>query len=175
MAGNGSSDEGKSPVPPQSPSGPGKVIEKTLREWILDVSNNPSDYELEKSCSIYTVPQNIKNIHKEYFTPKIVSIGPFHYHKIRDLDDYKKLNLFRLLKLTSFKEGHGDPARVYDSWLKVMKSSVPQAKSCYSFPGGLNQGGIFEKDDQFAQMMLLDGCFVIELLRLFQLSKEVRT
>lgn len=41
------------------------------------------DQEPDKlpECCIYRVPQNIRNVNEDAYTPKEISIGPFHHGK----------------------------------------------------------------------------------------------
>ena len=42
-------------------------------------------------CCIYRVPKNLRQINKEAYSPKLISIGPFHHGKdeVRDMEKLK--------------------------------------------------------------------------------------
>ena len=67
------------------------VIEDNLicEELIIDV---PLDMEPVqwRECCIYKVPKKLRQVNKEAYTPKLISIGPFH-HGLKDLRGEKEL------------------------------------------------------------------------------------
>ena len=46
---------------------------------------------LVSSCCIYKIPQKIRKLNEEAYTPSIVSIGPFHYgdKRLEAMEDLK--------------------------------------------------------------------------------------
>ena len=67
------------------------VMENNLmrEELIIDI---PSDMEAIqwRECCIYKVPRKLRQVNKEAYTPKLISIGPFH-HGEKDLMGEKEL------------------------------------------------------------------------------------
>jgi hypothetical protein len=55
--------------------------ENENRELIIHMENMLQSVELPlvSRCCIYKVPQKIRKLNQEAYTPTIVSIGPFHY------------------------------------------------------------------------------------------------
>ncbi|XP_057489793.1 UPF0481 protein At3g47200-like [Actinidia eriantha] len=120
---------------------------KTIHKKISDAADKRGAH-LE--ASIYRVPHELRNLKKSAYTPRLVSIGPFHS---------KNKNLFG----QEFKTSYADSllSRVTEQkyellrkCMEEMEREVDEAKKCYSEQvGKLN-----------AEMLLLDGCFVIEFL-----------
>ncbi|KAM7490177.1 hypothetical protein LguiA_033098 [Lonicera macranthoides] len=106
--------------------------------------------ETSEYC-IYRVPQKIRKINEEAYNPRVISIGPFHHgdERFRSMEVFKK----RYFKKVVRRDG-GAHLKNYIEFLKCCEASIRQ---CYS--------EIIEMDsDEFVTMMLVDGCFIIELL-----------
>ncbi|KAK3412084.1 hypothetical protein EUGRSUZ_I00871 [Eucalyptus grandis] len=101
--------------------------------------------------SIYRIPDYLKDGDKKAYVPQIVSLGPYHHGKdhLRRMDQHK-LRCLRCILERSHHE--------IDLYLDSMKEVEQRARSCYDET-------ISMSSDKFTQMMVLDGCFVIELLR----------
>ncbi|KAK3412076.1 hypothetical protein EUGRSUZ_I00854 [Eucalyptus grandis] len=85
--------------------------------------------------SIYRIPNYLKNGNKKAYVPQIVSLGPYHHGK-----DHLP---------------HMDQHKLY---IDSVKKVEQRARSYYD-------GQIFMSSCSFVEMMVLDGCFVIELLQ----------
>ncbi|KAE8126136.1 hypothetical protein FH972_020880 [Carpinus fangiana] len=105
---------------------------------------------------IFRVPAHVREVDDRAYSPRIVSIGPYHHDEeaLRPFEDHKKRFLSRLKK----RMGPECQERRLE---KAMQEMEEKTRECYSE----DFGGI-ERDD-FVQMMLLDGCFIVELLRLY--------
>ncbi|KAK3412086.1 hypothetical protein EUGRSUZ_I00876 [Eucalyptus grandis] len=101
--------------------------------------------------SIYRIPDYLKDGDKKAYVPQIVSLGPYHHGKdhLRHMDQHKWRCLCRILE-----RSHHEIGLYIDSLKKVEQ----RARSCYD-------GKISMSSGSFVQMMILDGCFVIELLQ----------
>ncbi|XP_072972937.1 UPF0481 protein At3g47200-like [Typha angustifolia] len=106
-------------------------------------------------CTIYRVPPEIRSTLPEAYTPMAVCIGPFFYSerngtKLRQMQDYKWTCMRKLM-----------PNDEYSGWLKVglvlMKILEPTIRASYS-------DEIKMSSDDLAEMLLLDGCFILHLL-----------
>ncbi|XP_078154802.1 UPF0481 protein At3g47200-like [Carex rostrata] len=120
-------------------------IQKKLR----DLPGTPMEKEM---FTMFRVPENIRQKHKELYEPKMVSIGPYYNghdalqymekHKCRFLRDYLSRN----------------PGNTLEHCVSELRGLESQARRCY-----------FEEvklppSNQFLMMMLFDGCFIIELI-----------
>ena len=105
-----------------------------------------------KYWSVSRVPAHVREVEKGAYTPKIVSIGPFHHNEpsLRAFEDQKMRFLSRLQNQFSVE--------VLQTAMREMEENT---RKCYSESfQGINS-------ENFVQMMLLDGCFIVELLRLY--------
>ncbi|KAJ9559047.1 hypothetical protein OSB04_013661 [Centaurea solstitialis] len=108
------------------------------------------------TCSIFKVPQTLIEINGNSYQPHIVSIGPFHHGQphLRMIEEHKWRFLRQLLNRTQTK------GMVLKDYLKAVQKLEVEARECYSetIPYGT---------DEFVEMMVLDGCFLVELFRKF--------
>lgn len=111
------------------------------------------------TCSIFRVPKSFTDVNGKLYQPQLISIGPLH-HGVAHLEmmeehKYHYLGLLlartRGLSLAGLLDGVGP--------------LVGPARECYS--EAVNLG-----DEEMAEMMVVDGCFVIELFR--KVAKRVR-
>ncbi|KAM7490189.1 hypothetical protein LguiA_033110 [Lonicera macranthoides] len=111
--------------------------------------------EIEPSVTseycIYQVPQKIRKLNEEAYNPFVISIGPFHHgdERFRSMEVFKKRYFKKVVR-----RDDGVHLKKYIEFLKNCEASIRQ---CYS--------EIIEMDsDEFVTMILVDGCFIIELL-----------
>ncbi|PWA39120.1 hypothetical protein CTI12_AA574670 [Artemisia annua] len=106
------------------------------------------------TCSIFRVPQTLLDVNGKSYQPRIVSIGPFHHGQpqLRMMEEHKWQFLRQLLNRTEAK------GMVLEDYLKAVQRLEGTARECYSET-------ISYSTDEFVEMMVLDGCFVIELFR----------
>lgn len=108
-----------------------------------------------RSCRyIDKVPENLKGMYPKASEPEIVSIGPYHRgnDKLLQCEDYKWYYLDSLVNRSVRKEV-GLP-----KYVDAMKKLEMDTRNCY-------RESIPMSSTDFVQMMVLDGCFVIEVLR----------
>ncbi|XP_049934583.1 putative UPF0481 protein At3g02645 [Nymphaea colorata] len=118
-------------------------------------SYDPSEYEskLEKRC-IYRWPNDlvITSSLSKHRTPHMVSLGPFHHRKehLQPMEHHKVRALFRILKKSNVSTS---------DFIKSLKDVEQELRDSYD---NLDQK---MTSDSFLRMMLLDGCFMLELFR----------
>ena len=83
------------------------VIEDNLicEELIIDVPLVMEPVQW-RECCIYKVPKTLRQVKKEAYTPKLISIGPFH-HGEKELRDEENENVpsdMEMLKVRYFKD-----------------------------------------------------------------------
>ncbi|XP_071690666.1 UPF0481 protein At3g47200-like [Rutidosis leptorrhynchoides] len=110
----------------------------------------------KSTCSIFKVPQTLIDVNGKSYEPHIISVGPFHHGQphLKMIEEHKWRFLRQLLNRTSVK------GTVLEDYLKAVQPLEITARECYS-------GTVPYSTDEFIEMMVLDGCFVIELLRKF--------
>ncbi|KAF8012363.1 hypothetical protein BT93_I0496 [Corymbia citriodora subsp. variegata] len=118
-------------------------------EWVISIEgkieqggqdNLPGSWA---KLSIYRIPRYFKNGEDKDWIPQIVSLGPYHHRDkhLRHMERHKWRCLHRILERS-------------DSVKKVEQ----RARVCY-------EGRISMSHDKFVEMMVLDGCFVIEMFQ----------
>ncbi|XVF77844.1 hypothetical protein PTKIN_Ptkin14bG0079700 [Pterospermum kingtungense] len=96
----------------------------------------------------------------EFQKPELVSIGPYHRDEEHPLDKYKHFFLEKYLSRTS-----NDPERNLCFYVGEIIALEKRARACYS------EDFVMSSRD-FVKMMLVDGCFTIELLLHFGGSED---
>ncbi|KAK9139179.1 hypothetical protein Scep_008860 [Stephania cephalantha] len=103
---------------------------------------------------IFRVPRNLRESHPKAFSPQVVSIGPYHRGdpSLKDMEKHK----WRLLRHVLDRTGLH-----LEFFLQAMIELEDQTRRCYS--------KLSLADDissqEFVEMMMLDACFIVELLR----------
>ncbi|KAJ4783606.1 hypothetical protein LUZ62_034852 [Rhynchospora pubera] len=120
----------------------------TLEQKILGIPGRQGEAE---KFTIFRVPDNIRQKNKQLYEPRMVSIGPYHHgrdafhamemHKLRYLRDYLSRNTRNSI----------------NHCISKLRGLEFQARQCYFEEVKL-------QTDEFLEMMLLDGCFIIEFL-----------
>ncbi|KAI3913495.1 hypothetical protein MKW98_003974 [Papaver atlanticum] len=157
--------------------------------WVIEIKDygEGGDYDSGKSWTIFRIPRNMYEISKSAYTPKIVSIGPLtplglrvDHVRYKAMEEHKKRYLLRLLGYTGTKDARNSVFDDFESDVGERSSSYTRAKpvglgtlvnamqdlekitrKCYS------EAIHMKKKNSFVQMMVMDGCFIIELLRLY--------
>lgn len=107
--------------------------------------------------SICKIPLHVRQDNEKAYAPRLVSIGPFHYKKpgLEFMEAQKLRFLDRLVARSSHHNVH---------LLKVLGDAVKEleaeTRECYA------EDLTHIDSASFTKMMLVDGCFAIELLRL---------
>jgi hypothetical protein len=106
-------------------------------------------------CCVFRVPHNLIEINGKSYQPRIVSIGPYHRGQpnLQMMEEHKWRYLRSLLSRT--KEAKGI---TLEDYLKCIHPLEKDARECYSETIHLGT-------DEFLEMMVLDGCFILELFR----------
>ncbi|KAF3792714.1 UPF0481 protein [Nymphaea thermarum] len=128
-------------------------------EWVITIREKLQQ-SLEEDCSaswgklcIYRIPKCLRDSDdNKTYVPQIVSLGPYHHDRkktFRDMEHHKWRALRRILERTK------QDVRQY---FHAMKDLEKRARECY-------EGIISIGSDEFCEMMILDGCFILELFR----------
>ncbi|KAI3916326.1 hypothetical protein MKW98_004767 [Papaver atlanticum] len=114
------------------------------------------------SLCIYIVPEILRKGNENSFEPVLVSIGPFHHGKqgLEAMEKHKWRYLRALLNRKPNLES------VLDDCVKAMKQLEQRARKCYEEPINMSS-------NEFVEMMIVDGCFTIELFLSYS-RKELR-
>ncbi|XAR74024.1 hypothetical protein NMG60_11008176 [Bertholletia excelsa] len=133
--------------PPKSPESEWVI---GIREKLEQAHQDDIAGEWAKVC-IYRVPQCLRESEDKVYIPQTVSLGPYHHGKrrYRNMDRHKWRALYHILKRTR---------QDIELYLDSMKELEERARACYEGPISLSS-------NEFAEMMVLDGFFILELFR----------
>ncbi|KAK6927503.1 Protein of unknown function DUF247, plant [Dillenia turbinata] len=108
---------------------------------------------------IFRVPERLRKINEAAFMPRVVSIGPFHRNKasLQAMEEQKLRYLKIFLKQTEEKLCLEDYVKAIRGWLQGARNSYGEA--------------IDLNDEEFLQMILVDGSFIIMLFLLNSFPK----
>ncbi|KAL5700487.1 hypothetical protein ACHQM5_025923 [Ranunculus cassubicifolius] len=127
--------------------------------WVVNVNEKLVDFDVSheiehwKKQSIYTVPACVKDLNKKAYKPQIVSFGPWHHNEeqLIQMEVHKHRALLHFLKRSN---------KTVDTYVEALQGSVQELRDSYDWvdPKWLD-------DERFLQLMILDGCYMLELLR----------
>ncbi|KAF8015760.1 hypothetical protein BT93_H1329 [Corymbia citriodora subsp. variegata] len=117
-----------------------------------------SPISLERS--IFKVRHPLREVNEKAYDPEILAIGPYHHGN----DKYKFMEEQKLRYLQRLLERRNEGS--LDKCMSKLRELEQQAHNCYAETIDASQ-------ENFLAMMLIDGCFIIELFRKFNM-KELR-
>lgn len=128
------------------------------KDWIADIKEKlastdlAEEEQLWKKHSIYKIPKFFADIKRHAYKPQVVSFGPYHHGEpqLVQMEDHKRRALLHLLRRTN--------KRIED-YTKALEAVLQQLMDSYE---GLDDAWRDEK--RFLQLMVLDGCFMLEIL-----------
>lgn len=120
-----------------------------MREKLQQPRKDASASLTGNTC-IYRVRQALRERNKKLFIPQIVSLGPYHHGKpeFSNMEDQKWRILGHVLQRQKQDVEH---------YFYALRELEKDARSRYEGPVNL-------PEDQFVEMMVLDGLFVVEFL-----------
>jgi hypothetical protein len=136
-------------------------------EWMRKMTTEMTeetggDYQ-QKGLKVPRVPSTFRKIeqNKKCYDPSMVSLGPYHHGK-------QELKEMEELKFPMARQFVRDCEMPFEAmWSKVKELKIAASK-CYVE----DMIAKFNKDDQFNQMMFLDGCFILQFLICFMQKPE---
>ncbi|GMP82850.1 hypothetical protein CsSME_00036980 [Camellia sinensis var. sinensis] len=127
-----------------------KQLACSLRDKVCNES--PS---LSENC-IFKVPGTLKRHNESIYEPKIVSIGPFHYGTER-LKPMEKIKLWYLHSLLA-RLPPLPQEETLQHFIVNIREVAKYTSNCYA-------GRLDQSEGELVEMMILDGCFLLELFR----------
>ncbi|KAA8547148.1 hypothetical protein F0562_003586 [Nyssa sinensis] len=126
-------------------------------EWVITIKEKLDQARQDDAAGswanlcIYRVPQYLRDGDDKAYIPQTASMGPYHHGKrrLRNMDHHKWRSLYHILKRTD------QEIKLY---LDSIKELEEKARACY-------EGTITLSSNEFVEMMVLDGCFILELFR----------
>ncbi|KAF5465137.1 hypothetical protein F2P56_015168 [Juglans regia] len=111
-----------------------------------------------KECCMHKVHELLRDVNKKAYKPTLLAIGPYHHGKVGQgfMEEHKLRYLQQMLERT------GGSVETYIAALRELEET---ARKCYV-------ECISQTPDECVEMMLLDGCFIIELFRKYEIYKK---
>ncbi|KAL7105828.1 hypothetical protein ACP275_07G070100 [Erythranthe tilingii] len=105
----------------------------------------------QSQCTIYRVHKHLRNVNMKGYEPEVVSIGPYHRGKdnLTMMEDKKLCYLHLLLQHKNEN---------IENYVAAIEPLELEARKCYAEHISLNAV-------EFIEMLVLDGCFIIGLVR----------
>ncbi|KAL0452012.1 UNVERIFIED_CONTAM: hypothetical protein Slati_1179300 [Sesamum latifolium] len=123
---------------------------------VANISQKLSDLSVARSeCTIYKVHSHLRNVNDKAYEPEVIAIGPYH----RDKDNLKMMEDHKLRYLHLLLQRKNNNVEKYVSAIGPLEQ---RARKCYAETINLSAA-------DFIEMLVLDGCFIIELVRKFNL------
>ncbi|GLT66696.1 hypothetical protein SLA2020_390490 [Shorea laevis] len=117
-----------------------------------------------KPC-IFKIPKTLRRHNRTAYRPNAFSFGPLHYDK-RGLKAAQAIK-FRFLEETLLHGGHYDLGTKLAEAERAIYEKLEEARQCYAKKVKL-------KDELFVKILVLDGCFIINLFFLHYLDKKIQ-
>ena len=108
---------------------------------------------VNEKCSIFRVPKLLRNMNHRAYTPQVISIGPFHHHR----KDLLATEPYKLRRCLNFLSRLGNERDSLELLKKNTQTWMKEIRNCYGEPINMN-------DKEFVNMMVVDGCFLVEFL-----------
>lgn len=141
-----------------------KQMDVETDEWVVQIneklkSHEYSSMEIEKwkKHCIYAIPSCVSNANKKAYNPQTVSFGPYHHMKnhLVAMEEHKQRALVHFLRRC------GKPLELL---MKSMARVKDDLMDCYKPLDGQWENNN-NNNHKFLKMMILDGCFMLEVLR----------
>lgn len=126
------------------------------------------------NLSIYRVPSRLRQVNEDAYSPRVVSIGPFHRdnpnlvamreHKLRyALYFFQRAQEVAQKRVLSFSFGSRESSECMREWATAIYDSDAEVRGSYAEDiSNIDQ-------EELAEIMLVDGCFILELFIRFYL------
>ncbi|XP_062183282.1 UPF0481 protein At3g47200-like [Phragmites australis] len=130
--------------------------------WVVDIKKkleNTDPLQEKKRWekpSIYRVPEWVMNLtHEEAYQPQVVSLGPFHHGEraLRPMEEHKQRAVLHIVKRSK---------RPLEEFIAAIEKVADELLDAYD---GLADEWRREKRGRFVEMMVADGCFLLEVMK----------
>ncbi|GMN66422.1 hypothetical protein TIFTF001_035478 [Ficus carica] len=126
-----------------------------LEAMMSDLNMNPSASSSSSRHCIFRIPNNLLSHNENAYVPEAFSIGPYHYAKQHHKSTAQKIKLRYLHGLISRLSSAGITLRDIADTIRGIEE---EARACYAEPVDMCV-------DEFVKVLVLDGCFIVELFR----------
>ncbi|KAE8684123.1 putative Calcium-binding EF-hand family protein [Hibiscus syriacus] len=138
-------------------------MRKSREEHVeIDVQDLMSSYEtlafddfiMSSKCCIFKTPIILYRHNRQAYVPDAFSIGPWHYGRTHS----KGTQNLKLKYLEGLIHRSPNPPTQLVELEEAIREIQLQARECYGGP-------VEFSDEEFVKILVLDGCFIIELFR----------
>ena len=126
-------------------------------ESLVSSMENKNLLSLSPDHCIFRTPSILLKHRKEAYLPNCFSFGPFHH----DQPNLKVTEKIKLKYLQGLLYRSDNPKEGYRELLDSIKEVEGKARDCYA--GNIDQN--VAVTGNFVEMLVVDGCFIIELFR----------
>ncbi|KAL2459709.1 Plant protein of unknown function [Forsythia ovata] len=109
--------------------------------------------------SVCRVPEEFVEENQENYFPNLLSIGPLHHGK----DDFKVMEDQKWQYFNTLLNRNPNAETILDTCVKTLRHSEQKARKFYGKTVDMGS-------DNFVEIMLVDGCFIIELFLEFSIK-----
>lgn len=116
------------------------------------------------SACIYRVPAELRALKRSAYAPRLISIGPYHrkHHLLRSPMQQVKMSYANSLLRRVGSVEKKEFTEVLRECLEQMKMWKDDANKCYA-DDDISDGDLLDEE-----MMVVDGCFILEVLYKFR-------
>jgi hypothetical protein len=121
-------------------------------------------------CCIYRVPERLRSVNAEAYTPQLVIIGPLHHSlktqalrslgvgdiKNTKLMGYVNVEAHKKIYLAKFPERVVDGSEIIDGFRRTIEEDEERIRASYS------ESTTWIESSEFVEMILLDSVFILE-------------
>ncbi|KAL8518919.1 hypothetical protein ACS0TY_010033 [Phlomoides rotata] len=116
----------------------------------------------QTSHSIHKVQRRLRDVNNKSYEPEMIAIGPYHHGK----NELKKMEELKVRYMQSLLDRKPDVDA--ERYLSAIAEVGKKAQDCYAEPVSLSAA-------EFIEMLVLDGCFIIELIGAGRKNQNDRT
>ncbi|KAG8048673.1 hypothetical protein GUJ93_ZPchr0009g1908 [Zizania palustris] len=150
-------------------------LRSTIEEsaWVVEVEkaarNGDPTAEVTRwrRQSIYRVPACIKDLNRRAYQPQVVSLGPFHHGEpnLLPMEEHKRRALLHFLR----RSARGRPLAMFAAAVAEAAEELEGAYQGLTDEWRRDTYGdataLDKKRERFLEMMVTDGCFLLEVMR----------
>ncbi|KAJ0035997.1 hypothetical protein Pint_25316 [Pistacia integerrima] len=114
--------------------------------------------------NIFKVPEHLRSVNPSAYDPFIIAIGPYH----RDKKDFSMMEDHKMRFMKHFLKRRSEREEDVKKYVEALRALEKEARNHYADSTDIIS-------DEFLKMMLLDGCFILELLHRFKEKLRPRT
>ena len=120
--------------------------------WLDGIKQDIADLSPVSNWSIWKVPNSLRTVNDDAYNPHIISIGPLHRReeKLQSMEVHKLYYMRSLLLRTP------DVDETLRSSAEAIEDFGKMVRACYAEP-------IHTRVSTLAEILLVDGCFMLEL------------